>query len=495
MHTHNIPLQRFAGSRVAWGSYGLPTFAGVRLSKRALLILGIVGLLAALQSFGAIPDHAGFGGIGLALGAGSLQADYSKGKEEIAVKRSALAELFKTANENTDPAKSAEHLSAIKQANAELADLVDKIGPLQEAVEAEEQNKAALKALRRPVDRQVDPEVEEVDRDSDSIEAILSEGYKSVSKLLRDGLKSNGLKSVREGGQGYKGFRGVIGELAIKTLITSADMTPQAQRLAVVPSPQEGRTVADLMLPGTTSAQKIEYYEETTFTNAAAETAEGAAKPESALDFTLREDSVRKIATWVPVTDEMLGDVPAFESYLRERLGFMVKQREELQLLQGNGSGQNILGLYNRTGVQTVTGYGLSTIDSILKGITEIQKDAFSEPTAMVITPDDWFDIRTSKATGTGDYLLGSPLQPVDVRPWGLEVRVTTNAVANTALVGAFKPHAQVFRRSGIEIAISTENEDYFIKNKLAVRAEERLALACYRPSAFCKVEAIVQGS
>ena len=114
----------------------------------------------------------------------------------------------------------------------------------------------------------------------------------------------------------------------------------------------------------------------------------------------------------------------------------------------------------------------------------------------MVITPDDWFEVRTSKATGTGEYLLGPPtLDPMTSRPWGLEVRVTTNAVANTALIGAFKPHAQVFRRSGIEIAISTENEDYFIKNKLAVRAEERLALAVYRPSAFCKVEAIVQGS
>jgi HK97 family phage major capsid protein len=73
-------------------------------------------------------------------------------------------------------------------------------------------------------------------------------------------------------------------------------------------------------------------------------------------------------------------------------------------------------------------------------------------------------------------------------------VRVTTNAVLNTALVGAFN-QAQIFRRTGIAIAISTENEDYFLKNKLAVRAEERLALAVYRPAAFCKVEAIVVGS
>jgi HK97 family phage major capsid protein len=172
----------------------------------------------------------------------------------------------------------------------------------------------------------------------------------------------------------------------------------------------------------------------------------------------------------------------------------MVKQREELQLLQGAGTGVTIQGVYNRTGVQTVTGYGMSTIDSILAGIVEVQKDAFTEPTALVIHPNDWFNVRTSKDT-TGNYLLGpATLDPDQARPWGLNVRVTTNALENTALVGDFR-QAQVFRRSGITIAISTENEDYFIYNKLAVRAEERLALAVYRPSAFCKVEAIVTGS
>ena len=161
---------------------------------------------------------------------------------------------------------------------------------------------------------------------------------------------------------------------------------------------------------------------------------------------------------------------------------------------RGAGTGNTIEGLYNRTGVQTVTGYGLSTIDSILKAITEIETDAFTSPTAMVIHPQDWFDVRTSKDLN-GQYLLGPATQdPNTARPWGLAVRVTTNAIQNTALVGDFR-QAQVFRRSGIAIAISTENEDYFIYNKLAVRAEERLALACYRPSAFCKVEALVQGS
>jgi len=420
----------------------------------------------------------------------TLQADFIAKQEEIATKRLALKSLFDQANTVTDPAKRDELASSIKSANTELADLVDKIEPLSDLVAAERQNQEALKSLGRRVDRQIAPEndADHVAPNRSPSDEIMSKGSKSIGEMLTDGLEAHGRT-------GYFGFRGDIGEIAIKTLITSADLTPLEDRQArIQPSAQEERTVADLMLSGTTTGQKVTYFEETTFTNAAVEVGEGLVKPEATIAWTLREDNVRKIAVWVPVTDEMMDDVPAFESYLRGRLGFMVKQREELQLLRGAGTGVTILGLYNRTGVQTVTGYGMSTIDSILAAITEVQKDAFVEPTAMVIHPNDWFQVRTSKDT-TGNYLLGpATLDPNQARPWGLQVRVTTNALENTALVGAYN-QAQVFRKTGISIAISTENEDYFIKNKVAVRAEERLALAVYRPAAFCKVEAIVVGS
>lgn len=416
----------------------------------------------------------------------SLAQDFRTKREEIRTKRLALKSLYTEREAITDASKASEKDDAIKSANLELADLVDAFEPVQNAYTAYEANESALKSMGdKPI---IDLESDSVRHGQSPAEDVLSRGIKSIGALLTGGLEDRGLKS-------YKGFRGDLGSLALKTLITSADLTPLEDRSSVVrTSAQEERTVADLMLSGTTTAQKITYFEETTFTNSAAEVDEGAEKPESALDFTLREDDVRKIATWVPVTDEMMEDVPTFESYLRGRLAFMVKQREEYQLLRGAGTGVTIEGLYNRTGVQTVTGYGLSTIDSILKAITEIQKDAFVEPTAMVIHPNDWFEVRTSKDTA-GNYLLGpATLDPNQARPWGLQVRVTTNAIENTALVGAFN-QAQVFRRSGIDIAISTENQDFFIYNKLAVRAEERLALAVYRAAAFCKVEAIVQGS
>lgn len=418
----------------------------------------------------------------------TLQADHASVIAEIAAKQIAMHSLFDGIGDLTGE-KASERTAAIKSANAELDDLGGKRDSLADLLRIEQANTEALKHLERPQDRKIPRDSEAGEQYADD---IVSTGYKSVREMLSESPAFSAATKRRDGARGY---RGTIGELAVKTLITSADMTPLGDRLSrVVGYATEGRTtVGDLVLPGTTSGQKIEYFEETTFTNAAAETSEGGAKPESALDFTLREDSVRKIATWIPVTDEMLADVPFFESYLRQRLGFMVAQREESQLLNGDGAAPNIQGILNRSGIQTVTGYGLSTLDSIFKAMAEVRTDAFAEPNALVVHPQDWFDIRTSKDS-TGNYLLGSAVDEGAGRVWGLTVRQTTNIAQNTALVGDFT-QAQVFRRSGIEIAISTENEDYFIYNKLAVRAEERLALAVYRPAAFCKIEAVVQGS
>ncbi|MNN75984.1 Phage capsid family protein [compost metagenome] len=55
----------------------------------------------------------------------------------------------------------------------------------------------------------------------------------------------------------------------------------------------------------------------------------------------------------------------------------------------------------------------------------------------------------------------------------------------NEFLTGAFNLAAQIFDRQDVEVLLSSENEDDFVKNMLTIRVEERLALAVYRPEAF----------
>jgi hypothetical protein len=105
-------------------------------------------------------------------------------------------------------------------------------------------------------------------------------------------------------------------------------LAPGAHDRGVVPPPAGPPIgVADLLANANTDSGSITYMVETLFTNAADTVAETAAKPESTLEFTPRVDAVRKIATWIPVSDEMLEDVPAMRGYIDTRLRTAIRAR------------------------------------------------------------------------------------------------------------------------------------------------------------------------
>src|SRR5205085_7500614 len=114
----------------------------------------------------------------------------------------------------------------------------------------------------------------------------------------------------------------------------------------------------------------------------------------------------------------------------------------------------------------------------------------FAEPTAAIFHPADWTDIRTL-TTADGIYIWGSPADAGPDRIWGVPVRQTTALTQNTGLVGAFRPYAEIVRRDNLVVMVSTEHSTYFVENKMAILAEERGALAVYRPSAFATVTGI----
>ena len=256
--------------------------------------------------------------------------------------------------------------------------------------------------------------------------------------------------------------------------------------------------VADLIAPGTADSNTIIYMVETAFTNAAAPVAEGAAKPESALTFDQKTDPVSKIAHWLPVTEEMLEDVSAIRSYIDARLRLGISLAEEDQLLNGNGTPPNIMGIMNRSGLATAVARNAgatppeTNADAILRQVTAIATTSFVYPDGIVVNPANWFAIQTSK-DNNGQYFGGGPFSSLPTTSlWGIPVAPTPSIVANTALVGAFGTMAQFFRRGGVRVEASNSHQDFFIKNLVAIRAEERGALAVYRPGAFGKVTGLV---
>jgi HK97 family phage major capsid protein len=259
----------------------------------------------------------------------------------------------------------------------------------------------------------------------------------------------------------------------------------------VIPVATRATIVADLMASGMTDSNAITYMVETLFTNSAAPVLEGAAKPESAMAFDQKTDLVSKIAHWLPVTEELLEDVAAIASYIDSRLRTGVQLAEDDQLLHGNGTPPNLLGLLNRPGLAptVVQAAGESAADAILRQVGLISTTAMVPATAVVLNPLDYFVMLAAKTSGSGEYLGGGPFEGSNqTRLWGLPIALTTAISPKMAVVGAFGTQSQIFRKGGIRVEASNSHQDFFIKNLVAIRAEERLALAVYRPAAFGKV-------
>jgi HK97 family phage major capsid protein len=275
------------------------------------------------------------------------------------------------------------------------------------------------------------------------------------------------------------------------TMTTAAGWAPvNARTNIVIPLALRRPVVADLVPQDPTINTSIKYMEETTFTNNAATVAENAAKPESALAFTERTALVVKIATWIPVTEEQLEDVPAARSTIDNRLSVMLALAEETELLTGDGSANHLDGFLHKVTQSQAKG-GDPTPTAIYKSFTKIRFTGFAEPSGIVMHPNDWEAIATLQ-DGFGNYIWGRPFDAGPVaRLWGVPVIVSPAETENTALVGDFSTYSHISRRTGVTLRTSDQHSTNFIYNVLVILIEERLSLEIYRPSAFCLVTGI----
>jgi len=290
-----------------------------------------------------------------------------------------------------------------------------------------------------------------------------------------------------------KGSDAVLPEgVNIKTLFeTAAGWAPESLRTGrLVEKAVRPIQIIDL-IPGSSTAQAaIVYMEETTFTNNAAETAEGGSYPENAFALEEKSSPVKKVAVFIPVTDEQLEDVAQVSSYLDNRLRFSLLQRLDNQILNGDGVGANLTGILNTAGIQTQAKGTDPVPDAIYKGMTKVRVTGRALPSGIIMHPNDWQDIRLLR-TADGIYIWGNPSEAGPERMWGLPVAQSDALAEGTGLVGDFRTFIELVERRGIQVKVSDSHSDFFIKGKQAVRADLRVALPVYRPAAFATVTGI----
>jgi HK97 family phage major capsid protein len=263
-------------------------------------------------------------------------------------------------------------------------------------------------------------------------------------------------------------------------------------------------TVSDLLLQGQASTNSLRYVVEGTATSGAAGVAEGGTKPESTVGMTTVDEPIKKIATFLPVSEEMLEDAPAIQSYINGRLALFVRIEEERQLIRGAAGGNEVQGLLTSRNVPVYAGGTAAgnRAEQVFKAMNGMRGSAFVEPDWVIMNPADWEAIRLTKDSA-GQYLGGGPMMgqygnggqvgasnqlSADALPlWNKPVYVTAAVGAGTAVVGS-QASGQVWRRGGLSVDASNSHSNFFQLNLVAIRAEERVGLAVYRPNGFVEV-------
>jgi HK97 family phage major capsid protein len=326
-------------------------------------------------------------------------------------------------------------------------------------------------------------------------QALASKGYAELkeSGALDEGSRiSFGTKRLASGT--VEEFKALVVEAGG----TGAGALFRPDRQGFYPLLERPPLVTDLITIGQTNSNAVEFVKQTGFTNSAAFTAEATAtsdasgaKPESGLAFNVVSTTVKVLAHWIPATRMALADAGQLRTIIEEQLRYGLQFVLEAQVANGNGTGQNLTGILNTSGIGSIAKGDAShttenDADALHRAVTSIRL-AFGEPNGVALHPTDWETIRLSKTSGSGDYLYGPPAMAGTQQVWGLPVVAGAVIPQGTGIVADWR-QAILWLREGVQVLASDSHSDFFVRNMIAVLAEMRAAFGIVRPDQFTKV-------
>lgn len=248
-------------------------------------------------------------------------------------------------------------------------------------------------------------------------------------------------------------------------------------------------TFLDLIPKGTTDSNSIEYVQVQAIPGSAGPVAEGAIKPEEGLALEDATAPVRTIAGWIKVNRQAMDDMAGLATLINTTLPYDVRRSVENQILTGDGTGQNLRGIYNQTGLGApVAVAGDNAADAILRAMTVvILSDA--DPNFAAVNPLLWQDILlmredTGAGPRTGAYIAGGPFTLQAPTLWGLTLTANRTIPQDQPLVGDSMGATLLFRE-GVNVKTSDSDQDDFVRNRVTVLAECRVAFPVWRPASF----------
>lgn len=257
-------------------------------------------------------------------------------------------------------------------------------------------------------------------------------------------------------------------------------------------------TIWDLFNHETTDKDSVTWFVEGALDGDAGMTAENGAFSQLHVNDPVAVTApLKKVTALWKQTDEILSDAPRFVSHVNARAGYRLDCVVEDQLLAGSGSGANLTGLANVSGIGTASAeaFNMAFIESLLDERTKIRKATPNFNVDTLLLADEDYDALMKLKNNADQYVLGGPTgfvygQGVSIGKnlWNTITMVPTPALTSgTAILGAFKAGATVYEHvTGRRFDVGYDGED-FSHGRVSFRAYQRLCLAVEYPAAFTK--------
>lgn len=394
------------------------------------------------------------------------------------------------------------HLDTVK---AEIKSAVEKRDA--EVKQYGEATEATRKALSAATER-----LDTIKHDMDRIDARVVEMEKAAKRQFageqvaksygQQFVESDAFKHARSNGtDAFRVTKTISGLAASAGALVRPDRRPD-----VVSNPDRPMFIRELIQSIPTSSNAVEVMRENVFTNNAAvqapssaSTAIGAGewqtKGQSNVTYSLVTVPVRTMAHWIPASRQVLSDAPMLQRLVDSKLMYGLNLLSDAQLLYGNGLNQNLTGLMVDSDVSDVGEIAAGTtaanrpgamLDHIRAAITRCQTFEYYNVNGVVLNPQDWGTLETAKGSD-GHYIWVSVPTGGESRLWRVPVIVSNAMTVGDFLLGDWTMGATIYDREQMDIRVSESHSDYFVKNGVAILAEERYGFGIELPKAFTK--------
>jgi len=386
----------------------------------------------------------------------------------------------------------------LNELKTHLQDATTEIKTLVQSQEAEikaqgETTKATAEALAKSTER-----LDEIKAEFDEMQKKMSRpdfGQPAVKKTLGASFtESEEFKSYVANGS-----RGNSAPVEIKDITgggaSAGGLIPEFRNPNVFMNPDRPLFIRQLVNNTPASGDAVVIMRENVFTNSAApQDGQLTNKPKSDLTYAQVTLPVETMAHHFIAARQVLSDAPRLSAMINQRSVYGLNLNMDAQLLYGDGTDGNLTGLFVDAGVSDIGNITLDTdqtlasgmVDHIRRAVTQCQLNDFYNVNGLVVNPADWETLELAKGTD-GHYIWVQVPTGGESRMWRVPVIVSNAITAGEFILGDWTLGATLYQREGISVRVSESHADLFIKNGVAILAEERVAFGIELPKAYTK--------